>query len=523
MGGGNNTGMRAAGGRYWLLLNSDAWAREGRARRARRVRRRPSARGRRRAAAVQPGRLAAALGARRPDALAARDRVPLPAQARPAHRRSSTRSTAAASPTTSPREVESLLGAALLVRREAADEVGLFDEAFFMFSEETDWLYRFRQAGWQVWFTPTAEVVHLGGASHGGRLYVENLRGILRFLAKNRGRARGRAGAAAAALVAPPAVARSSAASAGARYRDGVRFLASGDVPARCSRDLRVPAAGASRPGSCCCPGSSSRGRSGSAALSPTLAWTFGAPVPRLGGGVRAPPHDLARASRADGIGLVGRGRARRPARPAAGPRRDAAGGAPVGARLRCSAAASVLGLAALARRGRRHRRRALPRGARPQARRARRTCTCARSTSSPAAACIPGYAFPLWHGFLALIAKVSGLDPSVVVHREASLLVPLACVVAWEAGVAVFRSATGGIGVLAASRRRSSASPRGTAARTSRSRLPATSSRQLLVPVVFALFFTYLRRRSAGRRRRARGGASARSRSCTRPTRSSR
>ena len=78
------------------------------------------------------------------------------------------------------REVESLQGAALFVRREAADAVGLFDEEFFMFSEETDWTYRFHQAGWTVAFLADAEVVHVGGASHGGRLYVENLRGLLR-------------------------------------------------------------------------------------------------------------------------------------------------------------------------------------------------------------------------------------------------------------------------------------------------------------------------------------------------------
>src|SRR5262249_49843810 len=63
-----------------------------------------------------------------------------------------------------------------------------------------------------------------------------------------------------------------------------------------------------------------------------------------------------------------------------------------------------------------------------------------------------PGYAFPLWHGFLALVTRLSGLDASVVLHREASVLVPLACLVAWESGVALFRSAVGGIGVLAAS-----------------------------------------------------------------------
>src|SRR5256885_1433328 len=84
-------------------------------------------------------------------------------------------------------EVDWLFGACLLVRRDAADEVGLFDEDFFMFSEETDWCYRFRQAGWSVYFFPGAEVVHVGGASHGGSLFAENVRGHLRFFAKHRG------------------------------------------------------------------------------------------------------------------------------------------------------------------------------------------------------------------------------------------------------------------------------------------------------------------------------------------------
>jgi len=65
--------------------------------------------------------------------------------------------------------------------------VGLFDESFFMFSEEVDWLTRFRHAGWKVLFFPDAEVVHVGGASHGGRLYVENLRGHIRYASKHRG------------------------------------------------------------------------------------------------------------------------------------------------------------------------------------------------------------------------------------------------------------------------------------------------------------------------------------------------
>jgi N-acetylglucosaminyl-diphospho-decaprenol L-rhamnosyltransferase len=85
------------------------------------------------------------------------------------------------------REVECVMGACMLVRREAIDQVGLADERFFLFSEETDWCYRFRQVGWEVVFFPGAECVHVRGASHGGRLYRENLRGHLRFLVKHHG------------------------------------------------------------------------------------------------------------------------------------------------------------------------------------------------------------------------------------------------------------------------------------------------------------------------------------------------
>ena len=88
------------------------------------------------------------------------------------------------------RESDFLMGACLLVRREAADTVGLFDEDFFMFSEETDWCYRFRQSGWSVFFTPDAEFTHVGGATTArdwGPMYREQLRGHLRFLAKHRG------------------------------------------------------------------------------------------------------------------------------------------------------------------------------------------------------------------------------------------------------------------------------------------------------------------------------------------------
>ena len=85
------------------------------------------------------------------------------------------------------RDADFVMGAAMLVRREAVDAVGPLDEDFFLFSEETDWHYRFARAGWKVLFFPGAEAVHVGGASHGGRLFNEQVKGHLRFLAKHRG------------------------------------------------------------------------------------------------------------------------------------------------------------------------------------------------------------------------------------------------------------------------------------------------------------------------------------------------
>ena len=122
------------------------------------------------------------------------------------------------------------MGACMLIRREAVDQVGPLDEAFFLFSEETDWCRRFTQAGWKVLFYPGAECVHVGGASHGGRLFRENLRGHLRFLAKHRGtayaeRARRLLGV---ALRLRALVFRGER---GRMYRDAAAWLASGRVP----------------------------------------------------------------------------------------------------------------------------------------------------------------------------------------------------------------------------------------------------------------------------------------------------
>jgi N-acetylglucosaminyl-diphospho-decaprenol L-rhamnosyltransferase len=228
MGAGNNTGMRAAGGRYALLLNADAWVvGDGVAALVRAADAHPDA-------AVIGPRL------RNEDGTLQRSVRGDPTLWRLATEYLFLRKLAPRSRLLNAfygngfgydreAQVESLYGAALLVRRQAADQVGLFDESFFMFSEETDWLRRFRAAGWVVLFTPAAEVVHVGASSHGGRLYAENLRGILRFLAKHRG-AREAERARWLLLVSLALRGLVFRGERGRRYREGARFLASGGV-----------------------------------------------------------------------------------------------------------------------------------------------------------------------------------------------------------------------------------------------------------------------------------------------------
>ncbi len=63
------------------------------------------------------------------------------------------------------REVDQLMGAALLLRRAALEEIGAFDERFFMYFEEVDLCLRLHNAGWKVLIVPGAQVVHHGGQS----------------------------------------------------------------------------------------------------------------------------------------------------------------------------------------------------------------------------------------------------------------------------------------------------------------------------------------------------------------------
>jgi N-acetylglucosaminyl-diphospho-decaprenol L-rhamnosyltransferase len=188
-GAGSNAGMRLASGHYFLLLNSDAWAVEDAVERlAEFADEHPEA-------AVVGPRL------RNPDGSLQRSVRGVPTLWRLATEYLFLRKLAPGTRVLNSfyaggfdhdhvHEAEVLMGACLLVRREAADAVGLFDEDFFMFSEETDWLYRFRTAGWKVFFFPGAEFVHVGGAStrqNWGPMYREQLRGHIRFIAKHSG------------------------------------------------------------------------------------------------------------------------------------------------------------------------------------------------------------------------------------------------------------------------------------------------------------------------------------------------
>jgi N-acetylglucosaminyl-diphospho-decaprenol L-rhamnosyltransferase len=229
----NNEGMKAASGRYSLLLNADAWPVGDAVERL--------------AAFADANPRAGVVGPRllNPDGTLQRSVRGFPTRWRIATEYFFLRKLAPRSRVVnafygagfdhrSVREAEFLMGAVLLLRREAVAEVGGFDESFFMFSEEVDLCYRMRAAGWSVVFYPGAEFVHVGGAStrlEWGRMYREQLRGHLRFLAKHQGfdRAEQARRLLVAALRLRGVLFRGER---GRTYREAGRWLASGDARA---------------------------------------------------------------------------------------------------------------------------------------------------------------------------------------------------------------------------------------------------------------------------------------------------
>ena len=106
-----------------------------------------------------------------------------------------------------------------------------------------------------------------------------------------------------------------------------------------------------------------------------------------------------------------------------------------------------------------------------------------------------PGYAFPLWHGVLAAIARLAGVDVSLVVLHLSSVLVPFAFAAAYAAGRALTGSWPGGVAVLAAQAAALGFSRDGTGAFQDLS-LPGSQTRAVLVTALLAFLFAYLRER---------------------------
>jgi len=89
------------------------------------------------------------------------------------------------------RDVDQVMGAALMVRRSVTEQVGVMDERFFMYYEEVDLCYRIKQGGWRIVHIPEAVITHIGGGSAGqipvGKRIMA-MTSLLKFFRKHRGK-----------------------------------------------------------------------------------------------------------------------------------------------------------------------------------------------------------------------------------------------------------------------------------------------------------------------------------------------
>ena len=242
MGGGNNAGMRVATGRYFFLLNSDAWVvGDGLDRLVAYADAHPEA-------AIVGPRL------HNTDGTLQRSVRAEPTVWRLATEYLFIRKLAPNSRLLNPlyvggfdhdeeTEADWLYGPALLVRRDAVDAVGMFDEAFFMFSEEVDWMTRFRRAGWKVLFFPARRSSTWAARRTAGRCTSRTCAAICASWRSTTGRRRPSAHASCCSgrCALRAFVLRREA------YREGVRFLSSGNAATLVSRS-GAGKAGASAP-----------------------------------------------------------------------------------------------------------------------------------------------------------------------------------------------------------------------------------------------------------------------------------
>jgi GT2 family glycosyltransferase len=94
---------------------------------------------------------------------------------------------------TTEREVEVVSGMFMLVRKAAADQVGLMDPDYFVYAEEADWCFRFWRAGWKCVFAPVGQIIHLDGGGKStsqvsARMFVQLQKSVMLFQRKNLGR-----------------------------------------------------------------------------------------------------------------------------------------------------------------------------------------------------------------------------------------------------------------------------------------------------------------------------------------------
>lgn len=183
--GGNNQAIRASAGRYVLLLNPDTEVKSGALETLVRF--------------MEEQPQAGAAGSRllNPDQTLQPSCYPLPTLSRELWRlfhldavRPYGTYRMADWSLDSPRAVDVIQGACLILRRTALDQVGLLDEDYFMYSEEVDLCFRLQKAGWQLHYVPRAKVVHYGGQSTqqvAAEMFLRLYQGKLIFFRKHRG------------------------------------------------------------------------------------------------------------------------------------------------------------------------------------------------------------------------------------------------------------------------------------------------------------------------------------------------
>lgn len=85
------------------------------------------------------------------------------------------------------RQIDWITGAFMLIRKKVLDEVGGFDEDYFMYTEETDLCFRIKKNGWEIWYLPKWHITHLGGASSTHEFpIISEYKGIKLFFKKHK-------------------------------------------------------------------------------------------------------------------------------------------------------------------------------------------------------------------------------------------------------------------------------------------------------------------------------------------------